>query len=261
MKKSKKVIKTKTAKRNFFRCTEYNVYMDIKNKVVIVTGASEGIGRATAELLAREGARVVLAARQDAKIAELAHELPGSLAVHTDMRKPADIQNLIDRAMAVYERIDILINNAGQGMYGPVEKIDLQKYHEIMELNVYGPLIAMQAVIPHMRGQGGGMILNVSSRVSKNYFPNLAGYASTKYALNALSLTAREELKKDNIIVSVMHPKMTATNFGKNVISGGEARPTRPSSTVNSAMEVDTPNAVAKKIIELIHSESPEAEM
>jgi short-subunit dehydrogenase len=238
--------------------------MEIRDKVVIVTGASEGIGRATAKALAREGARVVLAARSDEKIAELAHELPGSLAVHTDMRNPADIQNLIDRAIAVYERIDILINNAGQGMYGPVTDINLQKYKEVMELNLYGPLLAMQAVIPHMRGAGGGMIVNISSRVSKNYFPNLAAYASTKYALNALSLTAREELKKDNIIVSVMHPKLTATSFGKNAV-GSAARPvgaaSRPNVSNDPARHVDSPEDVAEKIIELIHSEDPEAEM
>jgi len=237
--------------------------MEIKNKIIIMTGASEGIGRATAKALAREGAKVVLAARSDDKLAALAHELPGSLAVHVDMRDPADIQNLIDRTMAVHGRIDILVNNAGQGMYGPVENIDLPKYKDIMELNVYGPLLAMQAVIPHMRGQGG-MIVNVSSRVSKNYFPNLAAYASTKYALNALSLTARTELKPDNIIVSVMHPKMTATNFGKNSVTGGTSRPagpgTRPSNN-NPAMQVDSPEAVAEAILELIKSEAPEAEM
>ncbi len=236
--------------------------MQITDKVVIVTGASEGIGRAVSKTLAREGAIVVLAARSDDKIAELAHELPKALAVHADMRNAADIQNLVDRAIAVYGRIDILVNNAGQGMYGPVDSIDVEKYRNIMELNVYGPLIAMQAVIPHMRTQGGGMIVNVSSRVSKNYFPRLAAYASTKYALNALSLTAREELKNDNIIVSVMHPKMTATAFGKNAITGGASRPAQPAGTARPAgMDVDSAEDVAEKIIELIHSEAPEAEM
>ena len=255
--------------------------MELRDKVVIVTGASQGIGRETAKALAREGAKVVLAARSDDQIAHLAHELPGSLAVHTDMRNPADINNLIDRAIAVYDHIDILINNAGQGMYGPVEDIDVQSYKDIMDLNVYGPLLAMQAVIPHMRGRGG-MIVNVSSRVSKNYFPNLAAYASTKYALNALSLTARTELQKDNIVVCVMHPKLTATNFGKNSVTGAASRPFQPEKTQgatpemtqggnqekapsasqrNPALQVDQPEAVAEKIIELIRSEAPEAEM
>jgi len=122
--------------------------MEIKNKVIIVTGASEGIGEAIAKKLAHAGAKVVLAARSDEKLAALAHELPGSVAVHTDMTQQADIQNLIDRAIAIDGRIDILINNAGQGMYSPLENIDIDKYKHIMNLNVYAPLYAMQLVIP-----------------------------------------------------------------------------------------------------------------
>jgi short-subunit dehydrogenase len=237
--------------------------MEIKDKVAIVTGASEGIGREIAKKLAEGGAKVVLAARNDEKLAELAHELPESLAVHTDMANQNDIQNLIDRAIEVYGRIDLLVNNAGVGMMGPVENIDIDKYHHMMNVNVFGPTFAMELVIPHMRAQGGGMIVNISSRVSKNYYPNLAAYASTKYALNAISLTARTELKPDNIIVSVMHPKMTATGFGKNSIG---ADPTEsPSSYTENArargMEVDTAEQVAAKTMELIKSEEPEAEM
>ena len=132
------------------------------------------------------------------------------------MRKPEDIRNLIHHVRDRFGRIDILVNNAGQGLLSPVETIDLDDYRAIMELNVFAVLSAMQEVIPIMRKQGGGTILNVGSLVSKNTFPTLAAYASTKYALNALSLTARQELAKDNIIVSVFHPKMTATDFGQN---------------------------------------------
>ncbi len=236
--------------------------MEIKNKVIIVTGASDGIGEAIAKKLAHAGAKVVLAARSDEKLAALAHELPGSVAVHTDMTQQSDIQNLIDRAIAIDGRIDILINNAGQGMMGPAESIDIDKYKHIMNLNVYAPLYAMQLAIPHMRAAGGGMILNISSRVSKNYFPNLSAYASTKYALNALSLTSREELKKDNIIVSVFHPKMTATSFGKNSV---DATPEAAAAYAERArargMEVDTAEQVADKVLEQIESEAAEAEM
>jgi short-subunit dehydrogenase len=233
--------------------------MEIKNKVIVVTGASQGIGLSVARILTKEGAKVVLAARSADVIGSLEKELPGSFAVVTDMRKPGDIKNLIEKTLGKYDRIDILINNAGQGMYGPVESVDVGKYREIMELNVYAPLIAMQEVIPQMRKQGGGMILNVSSRVSKSYFPNLGAYASTKYALNAISLTARQELAKDKIIVSVMHPKMTSTNFGKNSVRTTEFQEARPGD--RPQMQIDTPEQVAEKIIELIKSEEPEAEM
>ncbi len=234
--------------------------METRDKVAIVTGASEGIGKEIAKKLAAGGAKVVLAARNDEKLGELAHELHGSLAVHTDMANQNDIQNLIDRTLEVYGQIDILVNNAGQGMYGPVENIDIDKYHQMMNVNLFGPVYAMELVIPHMREQGGGMILNISSRVSKNYYPNLAAYASTKYALNAISLTARTELAKDKIVVSVMHPKMTATNFGKNAI-GAHPDMTTSARTRNPGMEVDTAEQVAEKTMELIKSEAPEAEM
>src|ERR1700722_1793586 len=223
--------------------------MEIKNKIIIITGASQGIGLAIAKAASHEGAKVVLAARDAEALKNHEKEIANSFAVPTDMRKPGDIKNLIEKTAEKFGRIDILINNAGQGMYTPVENIDVEKYKDIMELNVYGPLRAMQAVIPIMRKQGGGMILNISSRVAKNYIPNLAAYASTKYALNALSLTARTELAGDHIIVSVMHPKMTATGFGKNSIGSDPTE--SPSDYTDRArargMEVDTPEQVAEK--------------
>lgn len=237
--------------------------MDIANKVIIVTGASQGIGRATAEYLGKCGAKIVLAARSAKEIKALAAGLPDAIAVPTDMRDPSAIKDLFDKTLAAYGRVDILINNAGQGMYGPMESIDIEKYKELMELNVYGVVRAMEAAIPIMRTQGGGMILNVSSRVSKNYFPNLSAYASTKYALNAISLTARTELANDRIVVSVMHPKMTATNFGKNAIGRRPDYANRPagSAAPRPGMEIDTAEAVAEKIGALIGSEAAEEEM
>jgi short-subunit dehydrogenase len=230
--------------------------MKIKDSVVIVTGASEGIGRAATLLLAEQGATVVLAARSADKLKELEKEIPHSYAIPTDMTKPDDIKHLITATKKKFGRIDILINNAGRGLRAPIEQIDLQKYRDIMELNVFSVLEATQEVIPLMREQGGGMILNISSMVSKNYYPGIAAYASTKYALNALTLTAREELKGDNIIVSVFHPKMTATEFGAN--SAGTPYVSR---TGRPGMSVDTAEDVAKAISEQIESEEAEAHM
>jgi short-subunit dehydrogenase len=241
---------------------QYGKRMHIKDSVIIITGASSGIGLATARILAREGARVVLAARSEKKLAEIEKEIPNSFAIPADMEKPQDIAALVQKTKDAFGRIDVLINNAGQGLMAPLEHVNLDDYQKIMNLNVFAIVRAMQAVIPIMREQGGGMILNISSRVSKNYFPSLSAYASTKYALNAITLTARQELEKDNIVVSVFHPKMTATDFDKN--ARGEKYPSRPrpgAASAGTAMGVDTAEEVAEKIVKQIESEVPEATM
>lgn len=237
--------------------------MNIKDKVVIVTGASEGIGKSLAEALAAKGAKLVLAARSEDKLKALAAALPGAMAIRADMRKAKDVEAIVDAATRAHGRVDILVNNAGQGMYGPLEATDIEQYKSMMELNVYAPLRAMQLVIPHMRKTGGGMILNISSMVSKNAYPSLGAYASTKYALNALSYTARAELAKDKIVVSVFHPKMTATRFGENAIGArpASARGGGAGTAVSRSPDVDSAADVAKKVVELIASEAAEANM
>jgi short-subunit dehydrogenase len=238
--------------------------MELKDAVVIVTGASQGIGEASAKALAGQGAKLALVARSLDLLNEVAKNIPGALVIQADMTKPEDIKMMIAKTVEHFGRIDLLVNNAGQATYGNVESVDPDNYHKIIELNIFGPLLAMQAVIPQMRKQGGGMILNVSSQVSKMYLPGLAAYASTKYALNALSLTARQELEKDKIVVSVLHPGLTSTNFGKNALgqrsqqwSGGNA--SGPDGQVRQMPQSDPPEKVAEKLIEL--AKSGEAEL
>lgn len=232
--------------------------MEIKDKVVVITGASQGIGLATAKLLSKYGAKIVLAARSEELISFLEKQLPHSLAVRTDVTREEDAKNLIRKAIEKFGRIDILINNAGQGIHGfDVEKVDLEDYRKIMELNVFSVVRLMQLVIPHMRKQGEGMIINISSMLSKMYIPFLGPYSSTKHALNSISLTARQELAKDNIKVSIVLPKMTSTNFSKNSIKASSEW--RPSQNPNAPpMQIDTPEKVAEKILEVIKTEEAE---
>jgi short-subunit dehydrogenase len=225
--------------------------MNIKNKTVIITGASMGIGEATARLFSEKGASVVLAARSKKLLQKLEKEIPNSFSIPTDVTKPADRKNLINKTLKKFGRIDILVNNAGRGMNAMVENTNLDKYREIIDLNVIAPLALMQLVIPIMRRQKGGSIVNVSSLVSKGYYTGIAAYASTKYALNALALTGREELKSDNIIISLVHPYLTDTNFFKNLAAQPvDRRSGRASDEVDRGMpNADLPEKVAERIL------------
>ncbi|QQR78508.1 MAG: SDR family oxidoreductase [Candidatus Moraniibacteriota bacterium] len=233
--------------------------MEIKDKVVIITGASGGIGSALSKHLAQKGARLALAAHSEATLKALEQSSPGSLAIPTDVRRSEDAKRLVDTAVEKYGRVDILINLAGQGMWAPVEKIDVGEYKKLFDLNVCGYLRMMQAVIPVMRAQGSGAIINVSSKLTTMHFPNEAGYASTKYAVNDLTLTARQELEKDGIIVSLIRPKLVQTDFGKHSVVPepdmlrDEDNPNHP--------PLDTPETVAEKIGELIRSGDAELDL
>lgn len=231
--------------------------MQIKGKVVVVTGASSGIGESSAKLLTKKGAKVALVVRSRNKLKKLSQELSGSLAVPADMTKISEIKRMIKKVKQHFGRVDILINNAGQGYDALIEKINISVLRRIFNLDVIGPLSAMQQVIPLMRTQGGGVIVNISSGTALLNLPGMGGYSSLKKALVGISLTAREELKKDNIIVSVVYPYITLTDFEKNTIKGemgedfgeGGGPPNPP----------DTAEHVAQKILDAI--ENGEAEV
>jgi short-subunit dehydrogenase len=233
--------------------------MEIAGKVILITGASSGIGLATTRLFARKGAKLALAARSAEKLAQLASELPEALAVPTDMRDEAAVRRMMAQTQEHYKRIDVLINNAGQGLNAPVEKVNLEAYRSIFELNVVGVIAAMQAVIPIMRAQGGGVIINISSGTSKippeRYgTTNPVGpYASTKYALNAMTLIGRQELAPDNISLGLVYPGVTATNFYASLAGSYQSAP-RPT----GATSVESAESVAEKILEAVETQAAE---
>ncbi len=239
--------------------------MDISGKVAIVTGASEGIGRATARALARAGAKVVLAARNETRLVELAEELRRenleAHVVQTDMRDPAAVRRMVERTEEHFDRIDILINNAGQSAAGMVADVDIAVFRQIMDLNVYGALYAIQAVVPMMREGGGGVIVNISSMVSKLKIPGLGTYAATKAALNLLSATARAELAADNIRVITVFPRTTATELGKHSAGDLQLRERQRVRASSSGQTVDSPEYVAGKILEAVQAEPEEKYM
>src|ERR1035437_8248431 len=139
--------------------------MEIDGAVVIVTGASSGIGAATARLAAGRGAKVVLAARRSDRISALAAELPNALAVTTDVRDPAQLVALVAATLDRYGRVDVLVNNAGQGLHVPVEQVRLEDLRSVIELNFYAPLLAMQAVIDRKSTRLNSSHANISYAV------------------------------------------------------------------------------------------------
>ena len=225
--------------------------MDIQDRVTLITGASEGIGLATARRFAQAGAKLALVARSMEKLTALADELRGrgaeAIAVPADLRDPAQARRMVDETTRHYGRIDILINNAGQAAVGKVADLDLDDFRQIIDLNLLGSFSAMQAVIPVMRKSGGGLVINVSTMVSKMRIPALGAYAATKAALNALSGTARAELAPENIRVITVFPRMTATDFSKHSLGDRE---THQRVHANPDVPVDPPERVADMILD-----------
>jgi len=221
--------------------------MQIKDHVFIVTGASSGIGRSTAVALAERGGNVAQFARSSDALKELAQQLPGSLPVTVDMTEFEHVREAIRSVSAHYGRIDGLVNNAGRSYAASVEEIDPKLFDEIFHLNVLAPIVAMQAVIPGMRAQGGGSIVNVNSGTAFMTVPQYSVYSASKRALLGFSLTARAELEKDRIVVSEIYPFVTATNFGKNRMGN----PAGGGPSANYA-DGDTPEFVAGLVLQAI---------
>lgn len=232
--------------------------MDIKNAVVIVTGASSGIGQATARAASRAGARVVLVARRRDRIEALAQELGHALAVACDVTRPEQVQHVIDATISEFGRIDALVNNAGQGLHATIERIKLEDFKALLDLNTVAPLAMMQAVIPQMRKQGRGSIVNVSSGATLAIYPGSAAYTSSKAALNMLSSVARLELAGTGIAVSTMQPSITTTEFYVSVKAGRTSAQAQQAETTAFA---HPPELVADTILGLIESGDAQADL
>lgn len=183
-----------------------------------MTGASSGIGEAAAKELARRGAAVALAARDEGKLEDLAREIrhAGGIAlpVPTDVSDETSVQNLIHRTVSELGGVDVLVNNAGLGLSGRIAELRADDLRYVYEVNVLGPLRCIQAALPHM--VSGGRIVNVSSVVGLRAIPKVGGYCSSKSALNALSESLRVEVAARGVTVTSVYPGTTRTAFRDN---------------------------------------------
>ena len=228
--------------------------------VVVITGASAGIGRATALRFAREGASLVLAARSQDRLERLAERLEERFAVETlvvrcDVRQRAELEALAEAAIARFGRIDVLVNNAGYGLYGRIEDTPEDAFRDLLETNVLGAHNAIRAVLPHMRRQGSGHIVNVGSIVGKRSWPYHGAYAASKFALTGLTQALRGELAGSGVSVTLVLPASTETEFFANA-------PTFSPEYVPAPLgPVQTPGQVARGIVRSVGHPSPEVHM
>lgn len=194
---------------------------NIEGKIVVITGASSGLGEATARHLSEQGATVVLGARRIDRINALAKELAGSegkaIAVQTDVTQSAQVQKLVDTAVEKYGRIDVMINNAGLMPHSPLDRLKIDDWDRMIDVNIKGVLYGIAAALPYMQKQKSGHIINVSSVAGHKVRPASAVYAATKHAVLALSEGLRQEVKPYNIRTTVISPGAIDTELPNSV--------------------------------------------
>ena len=216
--------------------------MRIDGKVVLITGASEGIGAACVNAFRRRGARVALTARSKEKLE--AQSSPDDLALAADLTVAEDRREIVNRTLHRFGRIDILVNNAGTGLYAPSWKAPMETTRRMFELNLFAPVEMTQLVVPGMRARRGGMIVNIGSIAGKVTLPWLTLYSASKHAIGSFTDGLRMELKRDGIHAMTVCPGYVDTGFQSHVLEG-----TAPASLQNNRRFAITADECAEAIV------------
>lgn len=194
---------------------------NIEGKVVVITGASSGLGEATAKMLSAEGATVVLGARRADRIDALANEINNkggrAMALATDVKDAAQVKKLVDTTVEKYGRIDVIINNAGLMPHSPLERLKIDDWDQMIDVNLKGVLYGIAAALPYMKAQKSGQIINVSSVAGHKVNPGGAVYSATKTAVRVISEGLRQEVKPYNIRTTIISPGAVATELSASV--------------------------------------------
>ncbi|TBB14996.1 SDR family oxidoreductase (plasmid) [Rhizobium ruizarguesonis] len=194
---------------------------NIAGKVIVITGASSGLGEATARHLAERGATVVMGARRADRIEALAQELNAAghkaLAIATDVTAADQVKNLVDTAVREFSRLDVMLNNAGLMPLAPLERLRIDEWDRMIDVNIKGVLYGIAAALPHMKTQKSGHIINVSSVYGHVVDPGAAVYCATKFAVRALSEGLRKEVKPYNIRTTIISPGALKTELHDHI--------------------------------------------
>ncbi len=230
----------------------------MSEKVIVITGASGGIGAATAKILAGRGDKVVLAARRLNELKQVAEQCgAGALPVVIDVTRRADMEHLQEEALRVFGRVDVWINNAGRGITRQVLDLTDEDFDQMMAVNVKAALYGMQVIVPYFKEHGAGHLINISSALGRVPFASYRSvYSASKAALNSLTANLRMDLRASypNIHISIAMPPLVSTEFANNALHG-----TPPPGSFRSGGVPQTPEQAGAAIVELI--DHPRAEI
>jgi 3-oxoacyl-[acyl-carrier protein] reductase len=215
--------------------------MEIQNKVAVVTGGTKGIGRAVAEGILREGAKVFVCARNKEDLRQALGEL-GQLGhvegEQCDVRSFEQVKMMLEECERKLGGVDILVNNAGIGAFKTVEETEPEDFRAVLETNLFGVFYACHAAIPMMKRRGGGYIINISSLAGANAHPRMATYNASKFGLNGFSEALMQEVRQDNIKVSYIMPGSVNTEFGGEEITPEKAWQLQPTDIAQVVLDL-----------------------
>lgn len=201
---------------------------NIERKVIVITGASSGMGAAAAKLLAARGAAMVLGARRMEKLEIVLRDIHDkcgkAIGIKTDVSKSHQVKNLVRRAVEEFGKVDVMINNAGLMPISPVEKLHIREWNQMIDVNFKGVLYGIAAALPYMKGQKSGHIINTASVVGYATQPGFAIYSATKSAVQVLSEGLRQEVGPYNIRITVLFPGMIDIELSNTITEGNLAR-------------------------------------
>jgi short-subunit dehydrogenase len=229
---------------------------------VLITGASQGIGNAIAHKFAREGYNLVLAARHGDRLEAVAQELRNlncqAIAVPTDVKDPEQVKHLVERALAEYGAIDVLVNNAGIYISGPVDAFSLDDWHQAIDTNLWGYIHTIHAILPHFLQRGSGTLVNISSIGGKVPVPYLVPYTTSKFAVTGLTQALEAELSAKGIQVCGVYPNLIKSDFLERAIFRGQdaADQQARQQQIEDILQVplvEKPEDVAKAVWDAVH--------